>query len=146
MMRNKAALKFKNFTACPRSFWVRTKLACAGAALCYARPAEAACLERSSAVAKPSGVCENSKIQNFKNLNTTGANYDADRDIRLSADRDINFNAYRDINSSADRGICHGINSNADSDINSGRDRAVNFKISNANLKADLARPKASFR
>ena len=31
-------------------------------------------------------------------------------------------------------------------DINSDRDRAVNFKISNANLKADLARPKVDFR
>ena len=59
--------------------------------------------------------------------------------MRLNIDRDINFNAYRDINSSTDRGMCHGINSNADRDINSGRDRAVNFKISNANLKTNLA-------
>ena len=132
-MKNKATLKFKNFTACARSFWVRTKLARTGAALCYARPAEAVCLERSSADAKPSGVGKNFKSLNFKNQNATGAYYDADRDIRLNIDRDIIFNAY-DINSSAD----HGINSNAD--------RAINFKISNANLKADLACPKAGFR
>ena len=137
MMKNKATLKFKNFTACPRSFWIHPKLALAGAALCCARPAEAVCLERSSAVAKSSGVS-----RNFKSRNATSADFDADRDIRLSADRDINFNAYRDINSSAD----HSINSNADRDINFGIDRAANFKISNANLKADLARPKAGFR
>ncbi|WP_297922835.1 hypothetical protein [uncultured Campylobacter sp.] len=117
-MKNKATLKFKNFTACARSFWVRTKLARAGAALCYARPAEAVCLERSSTVAKPSGVGKNFKSLNFKNRNATSADYDVDRDIYLSADRDINF--------------CP--------------DRAANFKISNANLKADLARPKAGFR
>ena len=113
MMKNKAASKFKNFTARSRSFWVRTKLARAGVTLCYARPAEAVCLERSNADAKSSGVGKN-----LKNRNATGA----------------------------DRGMCHGINSNTDRDINSGRDRAINFKISNANLKADLARPKASFR
>ena len=123
MMKNKATLKFKNFTACARSFWIRTKLARAGAALCCARPAEAVCLERSSAVIKLSGVGKNLKSRNlkslnFKNQNATGAYYDADRDIRLSADRDINFRP----------------------------DRAANFKISNANLKADLARPKAGFR
>jgi len=134
MMKNKATLKFKNFTARPRSFCIRLRLARAGAALCYARPAEAVCLERSSADAKPSKVDKNFKSLNFKNRNATGAYYDADRDIRLSAYRDINFNAYCDINSSVDR------------DINSGRDRAANFKISNANLKADLARPKAGFR
>ena len=132
-MKNKATLKFKNFTACAHSFWVRTKLARTGAALCYARPAEAVCLERSSADAKPSGVGKNFKSLNFKNQNATGAYYDADRDIRLNIDRDIIFNAY-DINFSAD----HGINSNAD--------RAINFKISNANLKADLACPTAGFR
>ena len=132
MMKNKATLKFKNFTARPRSFWIRIKLARAGAALCYSRPAEAVCLEISSADAKPSGVGKNFKSLNFKNRDATSANYDADRDI--------NFNAYpyRDINSSADR-VCHGINSNADRDINSRRDRAVNFKISNANLKTNLA-------
>ena len=134
MMKNEATLKFKNFTARPRYFRVHLRLARAGAALCYARPAEAACLERSSAVAKPSGVGKNLKSLNlkslnFKNRNATGA----DRDMRFSPDRDIIFNAY-DINSSAD----HGINSNAD--------RAVNFKISNANLKAGLARPKADFK
>ena len=117
MMKNKATLKFKNFTACSRSFWVHTKLARAGVTLCYARPAEAVCLERSSTVAKPSGVGKN-----FKNRNATGADCDMDR------------------------AMCHGINSSADSDINSDRDRAVNFKISNANLKAYLARPKADFR
>ena len=120
MMKNRATLKFKNFTARPRSFWIRTKLVRAGAALCYARPAETVCLERSSADATPSGVGKNFKSQNlkslnFKNRNATGADYDADR------------------------GMCHGINSNADRDINSGRDRAVNFKISNANLKTNLA-------
>ena len=130
MMKNKATLKFKNFNARPRSFWIRLRLARAGEALCCACPAEAICLERSNADAKPSGVGKNLRSLNFKNRNATSANYDADRNI--------NFNAYRDINSSADRGMCHGINSNAD--------RAANFKISNANLKADLARPKADFR
>ena len=114
-MKNKATLEFKNFTACSRSFWIRTKLARSGAALYYARPAEAVCLERLSADATPSGVGKNFKSLNFKNRNATGADYDADR------------------------GMCHGINSNADRDINSGRDRAVNFKISNANLKTNLA-------
>ena len=146
MMKNKATLKFKNFTARPRSFWIRTKLTRAGAALCYSRPAEAICLKRSSIVAKPSGVGKNFKNLNFRSRNATGANYGASRDMRLNIDRDINFNAYRDINSSADRGMRHGINSNADRDINSGKDRDINFKISNANLKADLARPKAGFR
>ena len=151
MMKNKATLKFKNFTACARSFWVYLQFARAGAALCCARPAEAACLERSSTVAKPSEVGKNLKSLNFKSLNfknrnATGTDFDADRDILLGADRDINFNAYRDINSSADRGMCHGVNSNADRDINPCPDRAANFKISNANLKADLARPKADFR
>jgi len=82
-------------------------------------------------------------------------------------DRDINFNAYRGINSSADYDINlvkgHGMNpsmdyydirpsadldiiSNADYDINSNRDRAMNFKISNANLKANLAVLKADLR
>ena len=118
MMKNEATLKFKNFTACAaRSFWIRLRLARAGAALCCARPAEAVCLERPSADAKPSGVSKN-----FKNRNATGADCDMDR------------------------AMCHGINSSADSDINSDRDRAVNFKISNANLKVDLARPKAGFR
>ena len=109
-MKNKATLKFKNFTARPHFFWVRLRLARSGAALCYARPAETICLKRSSADATPSGVGKNFKSLNFKNRNATGA----------------------------DRGMCHGINSNAD--------RAVNFKISNANLKTDLARPKAGFR
>ena len=123
MMKNKATLKFKNFTARPRSFWVHTKLARAGAALCYSRPTEAVCLERPSTVAKSSGVGKNFKSQNlkslnFKNRNATGTDFDADRNIRLGAGHDINFRP----------------------------DRAVNFKISNANLKADLARPKASFR
>ena len=138
MMKNKATLKFKNFTARARFFWVRLQFARAGAALCCVRPAEAACLKRSNADAKPSGVGKNFKSRNFKNRNATSADYDADRGIRLSAYRDIIFNAYRDINSSADSDMCHGINSNANS--------AVNFKISNANLKADLARPKAGFR
>ena len=145
-MKNKATLKFKNFTACARSFWIRTKLARASATLCYVRPAEAVCLERSNADAKPSGVGKNLKSLNFKSRNATGADCGADHDILLSAYRDINFNAYHDINSSADRGICHGVNSNAGHDINFRPNRAVNFKISNANLKAGLARPKASFR
>ena len=122
-MKNKATLKFKNFTACARSFWVRLRLARAGAALCCARPAEAAYLKRSSADAKSSEVGKNFKSQNlkslnFKNRNATGTDFDADRNIRLSAGHDINFRP----------------------------DRAANFKISNANLKADLARPKADFR
>ncbi|WP_297998096.1 hypothetical protein [uncultured Campylobacter sp.] len=117
-MKNEATLKFKNFTARPRYFRVRLRLARAGAALCYARPAEAACLERSSAVAKPSEVGKNFKILNFKSRNATGAYCCAGRNIRLGAGHDIN----------------------------SGSNYAVNFKISNANLKADLARPKASFR
>ena len=147
MMKNEATLKFKNFTACAaRSFWIRLRLALAGAALYCARPAEAACIERSSTVAKSSGVGKNFKSLNFKNRNTTGANYGASRDMRLNIDRDINFNAYRDINSSAYRGMCHGINSNTDRDINSGKDRAVNFKISNANLKTNLAVLKADLR
>ena len=91
--------------------------------LCYSHPAEAICLEISSAVAKPSGVGKNLKSLNlkslnFKNRNATGTDFDADRNIRLGAGHDINFRP----------------------------DRAVNFKISNANLKADLARPKAGFR
>ena len=82
-------------------------------------------------------------------------------------DRNINFNAYRDINSSADYDINlvkgHGINqsmtcydirpsadcdiiSNADYDINSNRHCAVNFRISNANLKTNLAVLKADLR
>nr|WP_314166827.1 hypothetical protein [uncultured Campylobacter sp.] len=56
--------------------------------------------------------------KNFKSRNATGADCSAGRNIRLGADRDINFRP----------------------------DRAANFKISNANLKADLARPKAGFR
>ena len=118
MMKNKATLKFKNFTACARSFWVHLQFARAGAALCCVRPAEVACLERSSTVAKPSGAGKNLKSLNFKNRNAT----------------------------SADRGMCHGIRLGTGRDINSDKDRAVNFKISNANLKADLARPKADFR
>ena len=127
MMKNKATLKFKNFTARPRSFWIRTKLEHAGAALCCMRPAETICLKRSSADATPSGVGKNLKNQNFKSLNFKNRN-------STGADCD------------ADRGMCHSVNSNADRDINSRPDRAVNFKISNANLKADLARPKAGFR
>ena len=122
MMKNKATLKFKNFAACPRSFWIRLRLTRAGAALCCARPAEAVCLERSSIVAKPSEVGKNLKSRNFKSRNTTSANYDADR------------------------GMCHGINSNTDRDINFRPDRAVNFKISNANLKTNLAVLKADLR
>ena len=124
MMKNKATLKFKNFTARPRSFWVHTKLARAGVTLCCCvRPAEAVCLEISKADGKPSGVGKNFKSQNlkslnFKNRNATGTDFDADRNIRLGAGHDINFRP----------------------------DRAVNFKISNANLKADLARPKADFK
>ncbi len=127
MMKNEAALKFKNFTARPRYFRVRLRLARAGAALCYARPAEAACLERSSTVAKPSGVGKNLKSLNFKNRNATSTNCEASRYIDFSADydmdRDIRFIAYRcstcqSINFNADRdlnlNICHDINSSAD--------------------------------
>lgn len=86
MMKNEATLKFKNFTARPRFFWVRTKLARAGAALCCARPAEAVCLERSSTDVKLSGVGKNLKNQNFKSLNfknqnATSTNCEANRYI-----------------------------------------------------------------
>ena len=123
MMKNKATLKFKNFTACARFFWVRLQFARAGAALCCVSLAEAVCLERSSIVAKPSGAGRNLKSLNlkslnFKNRNATGTDCSADHDILLGVGRDIN----------------------------SRPDRAANFKISNANLKADLARPKAGFR
>ena len=114
MMKNKATLKFKNFTARLRSFWIRTKLARSGVTLCCARPVEAICLKISKADGKPIGVG-----RNFKSRNATGADFDASLDIRLNIDRDIIFNAYHD--------------------INSGRNRAVNFKISNANLKTNLA-------
>ncbi|RKV98393.1 MAG: hypothetical protein D8H92_02325 [Campylobacter sp.] len=73
-MKNKATLKFKNFTARPRYFRVHLRLARAGAALCCARPAEAACLERSSTVAKPSKVGKNLKSRNFKSLNFKNRN------------------------------------------------------------------------
>ena len=97
MMKNKATLKFKNFTARPCSFWIRTKLARAGVALCYSRPAEAVCLERSSIVAKPSGVGKNLKNQNFKSLNfknqnATSTNCEANRYIDFSADYDTDRN------------------------------------------------------
>ena len=92
MMKNEATLKFKNFTARPRFFWVRTKLARTGAALCCARPAEAVCLERSSAVAKPSGVGKNLKNQNFKNQNATSTNCEANRYIDFSANYDTDRN------------------------------------------------------
>ena len=142
-MKNKATLKFKNFTARPRFFWVRTKLARTGAALCCARPAEAACLERSSTVAKPSGVGKNLKSRNFKSLNfknrnATSTNCQAGDYIDFSTDYDAGY----DIRPSADLDII----SNADYDINSNRDRAVNFKISNANLKANLAVLKADLK
>ncbi len=154
MMKNEATLRFKNFAACPRSFWIRLRLTRAGAAICCACLTEVICPERSNADAKSSGVGKNLKNLNFKSRNATSTNfeagryidfsadYNADRDMRLNIDRDIIFNAYCDINFSAD----HSINSNADRDINFGIDRAANFKISNANLKADLARPKAGFR
>ena len=94
MMKNKATLKFKNFTARPRSFWIRTKLARAGVALCCARPAEAVCLEISKADGKPSGVGKNLKNQNFKSLNfknqnATSTNCEAGRYIDFSADYDM---------------------------------------------------------
>ena len=152
-------------------------------------PAEAVCLERSSIVAKPSGVGKNLKNQNFKSLNFKNQNatstnceasryidfsadYDTDCDIRFiayccstcqsinfNADRDLNLNICHDINSSADYDINlvkgHGMNPSIDyydirlgayRDINSDRYRAVNFKISNANLKANLAVLKADLR
>jgi|GEM_PF-1143610 len=71
--------------------------------------------------------------------------------INFNADRDLNLNICHDINSSADYDINlvkgHGMNPSMDyydirlgagRDINSRPDCAVNFKISNANLKADL--------
>ena len=127
MMKNKAASKFKNFTARSRSFWIPLRLARAGAALCCVRPAEAAYLKRSSTVAKPNGAGKNLKSRNFKSLNFKNRNATG-------------------TDCSADRGMCHGVNSNADRDINFHPDRAANFKISNANLKADLVRSKADFR
>ncbi len=138
MMKNKATLKFKNFNARPRSFWIRTKLTQAGVTLCYSRPAEAVCLERSSAVTKLSGVGKNLKSRNFKSRNATSTNCEAGRYIDFSAD----YNASRDMRLNIDRDIIF----NVYHDINSGRDRAANFKISNANLKAGLARPKVGFR
>ena len=110
MMKNKATLKFKNFTAHPRSFWVRTKLAQAGMALCCARPAEAICLEISSADAKPSGVgrnlkSENFKSLNFKNRNAMSTNCEAGRYIDFNAD----YNVSRDIRFSTDYGVGYGI-------------------------------------
>ena len=92
MMKNEATLKFKNFTARPRFFWVHLQFARAGAALCYARPAKAVCLERSSAVAKPSGVGKNLKSLNFKNRNATSTNCEANRYIDFSADYDTDRN------------------------------------------------------
>ncbi|WP_298027553.1 hypothetical protein, partial [uncultured Campylobacter sp.] len=50
----------------PALFWIRPKLARAGAALCYVRPAEAVCLKISKADGKPSGVGKNLKSRNFK--------------------------------------------------------------------------------
>ena len=91
-MKNKATLKFKNFTARPRYFWVHTKLARVGAALCCARPAEAVCLERSSTVAKPSRVGKNLKSLNFKNRNAMSTNCEAGRYIDFSADYDTDRN------------------------------------------------------
>ena len=90
-MKNKATLKFKNFTACPRSFWIRLRLTRAGAAICCARPAEAVCLERLSADATPSGVGKNLKNQNFKNRNATSTNCEAGRYIDFSADYDTGY-------------------------------------------------------
>nr|WP_314378938.1 hypothetical protein [uncultured Campylobacter sp.] len=172
MIKNKATLKFKNFNARPHSFCICLRLTRAGVTLCCARPVEAICLEISSADAKPSGVGKNLKSLNFKNQNATGAYYDADRDIRFiayrcstcqsinfNADRDLNLNICHDINSSADYDINlvkgHGMNPSmdyydirlrADLDINSDRHCAVNFKISNANLKTNLAVLKADLR
>ncbi|WP_298104000.1 hypothetical protein, partial [uncultured Campylobacter sp.] len=68
-------------------FWIRTKLARAGAALCCARPAEAVYLKRSSADATPSGVGKNFKSLNFKNRNATSTNCEANRYIDFSAVR-----------------------------------------------------------
>ena len=99
--------------------------------------------------------CEASRYIDFS------ADYDTDCDIRFiayccstcqsinfNADRDLNLNICHDINSSADYDINlvkgHGMNPNmdyydirlrADLDINSDRHRAINFRISNANLR-----------
>ena len=142
MIKNKATLKFKNFTACARSFWVRTKLARAGAALCCARPAEAVCLKISKADGKPIGVGKNLKSQNFKNRNATSTHCEASRYIDFNADYDtdcyirfiayccstcqsINFNADRDLNLN----ICHDINSSADYDINLVKGHGINLSM-----------------
>ncbi len=94
---------------------------------------------------------QNFKSLNFKNQNATSTNCEAGRYIDFSADYDINLvkghginqsMTYYDIRPSADLDII----SNADYDINSNRHRAVNFKISNANLKANLAVLKADLR
>ena len=69
MMKNKATLKFKNFTACARSFWIRLRLTRVGAAIGCACLTEVICPERSNADAKPSGVGKNLKSRNFKSLN-----------------------------------------------------------------------------
>ena len=99
--------------------------------------------------------CEASRCIDFS------ADYDTDRNIRFiayccstcqsinfNAGRDLNLNICHDINSSADYDInlvrghsmnlsmdYYDIHLRADLDINSDRHRAVNFKISNANLR-----------
>ena len=85
-MKNKATLKFRNFTAHPRSFWVRTKLTRAGVTLCCARPVEATCLEISSADAKPSKVGKNLKNRNAMSTNCEAGDY-----IDFSADYDAGY-------------------------------------------------------
>ena len=99
MMKNEATLKFKNFATHPPSFWIYTKLARAGAALCRARLAEAICLKISSADAKPSGVGKNLKSRNFKSLNfknrnAMSTNCEASDYIDFSADYDAGYVTY----------------------------------------------------
>ena len=73
---------------------------------------------------------------NFKNQNATSTNCEAGRYIDSSVDYDINLVKGHGMNPSMDY---YYIRLEADRDINSDRHCAVNFKISNANLKTNLA-------
>ena len=70
-------------------------------------------------------------------------NLEAGRYIYSSTDYDINLVKGHGINPSMDY---YDIRLGADRDINSDRHRAINFKISNANLKTNLAVLKADLR
>jgi len=69
---------------------------------------------------------------NFKNRKAMSTNWEAGRYIDSSADYDINLVKGHGMNPSMDY---YDIRLGADRDINSDRHRAINFKISNANLK-----------